>query len=98
MNKKFELEDADAAIIIKPDMTTELVIPKMDDDAEIKFDENQNIFITLAIGACMGDDDFRKLIQVKLDSMFENIEPVAADDSCDPDEEGPGCGGCKGCG
>lgn len=98
--KKFELEDGDAAVIIKADMTTELVIPKMDDDDEINFGENQNIFITLAIGACMADDDFREIIQAKLNTMFETVEPAPTepDDAPECDTDGPSCGGCQGCG
>jgi len=100
LKKNFELDDGDAAVIIKADMTTELVIPKMDDDDEINFSENQNIFITLAIGACMGDQDFRKIIQVKLDTMFEKVEPESTEPEDVPecDTDGPDCGGCQGCG
>lgn len=85
----------DAAIIIKQDMSTEIIIPKMDDEDSINFEENQNIFITLAISAAMGDEDFRAIISAKLGTMFETLEPVEPDD-CDTD--GPSCGGCQGCG
>jgi len=89
----FELDANDAAIIIKQDMSTEIVIPKMDDADSINFEENQNIFITLAISGAMGDDDFRAIISAKLDEMFAQVDETA---SCDPNE--PGCPGCQGCG
>jgi hypothetical protein len=108
-NDNYELAEEDAALVIKPDMTTELVIPKMDDDAAIKFEENQNVFICLAIGACMSDPDFRKIIQAKLSCMFETVEPGdgsvtdqedpgGTSGSTDDEQEDPSCGGCKGCG
>ncbi len=99
--KNFELDDGDAAVIIKADMTTELVVPKMDDEDEINFGENQNIFITLAIGACMGDDDFREIIQAKLNTMFETMDPPPTEPPpTEPEDapDGPSCDGCQGCG
>jgi len=89
----FELGANDAAIIIKQDMSTEIVIPKMEDEDNITFEENQNVFITLAISAAMSDDDFRALISAKLDEMFTKTDEDA---SCDPND--PGCPGCQGCG
>jgi len=91
----FELEDNDAAIIIKADMSTEVVLPKMGDDENISFEEHQNVFITLAISGSMGDADFRKIIQNKLDEMFTKTADECGDESpCCPSDGG----GCQGCG
>ena len=91
----FELGLNDAAIIIKQDMSTEIVIPKMEDEDSITFEENQNVFVTLAISAAMSDKNFRELISAKLDEMFTEADKAG---ECDADQEDPSCGGCKGCG
>jgi len=93
----FELGLNDAAIIIKQDMSTEIVIPKMEDEDSITFEENQNVFVALAISAAMSDDNFRAVISAKLDEMFTKVEE---DGGCDTDSpDGPICPtGCQGCG
>ncbi len=89
----------DAAIIIKQDMSTEIIIPKMEDEDNITFEENQNVFITLAISAAMSDDNFRALISAKLDEMFTKVEEDGSCDTDSPDSpDSPDCGGCQGCG
>ena len=90
----FELGDSDAAIIFKQDMSTEIVLPEMANDEAISFEEHQNMFVAIAISGSMGDDDFRKVISAKLDTMFKKTEEDAG--SCDTDDSG--CPGCKGCG
>lgn len=106
----FNLDDKDAAIIIKHDMTTEVIIPKLEDSEHVAFEDNQNIFITLAISGAMGDDNFKELISAKLDEMFKKAEedghgsvtdqedPGGTSGLADDEQEGPSCGGCKGCG
>ena len=41
----FDLKADSAAIIFHSDMSTELILPKMDDEETVDFDTNQNIFI-----------------------------------------------------
>jgi hypothetical protein len=100
----FKLDDRDAAIIIKHDMSTEVIIPKLDDAEHVTFEDNQNIFITLAISGAMSDDNFREVISAKLDEMFTKAEEDgvggfdAPDDTPDCDTDDPSCGGCQGCG
>jgi len=107
----FKLDDRDAAIVIKHDMTTEVIIPKLDDAEHVTFEDNQNIFITLAISGAMSDQNFRDVISAKLDEMFTKAEEDGvggsggesesedeSESECDADQEDPGCGGCKGCG
>ena len=89
----FELGDNDAAIIFKQDMSTEIVLPEMEDDEAISFEEHQNMFVAIAISGSMADEAFRKVISAKLDTMFKNTEKEAS--SCDTDDAG--CPGCKGC-
>ena len=93
----FELGANDAAIIFKQDMSTEIMLPKMGDEETIDFDTHQNMFIAIAISGAMADDDFRKIIGAKLDTIFTAAKEEGA--TCDvSDDQDPGCGGCQGCG
>ena len=91
----FELGDNDAAIIFKQDMSTEIMLPNMGDDETIDFEKHQNIFVAIAISGSMGDDDFRKVIGAKLDTMFNKADEMkAADEDTSSVCPSSGCAGC----
>jgi len=94
-NKDFELDDDDAAIVFKKDMSTELYIPHAgEDDAQVSFEEDQNIFVAIAIMAATNDKEFRELITRKMDEIFSKVDPAEDEEGCPPSN----CDSCCGCG
>jgi len=95
-DRTFELEGKDCAIIIKENMSTEVIIPKLAEDQNVTWEDNQNMFITIAISASMGQADFREVITKKLDEIMAQAVPATR---CGTEETGcPGScpGGCAG--
>lgn len=93
---EFKLDDTDTALVIKQDMTTEMYLPKLDDNDAVSTEDNQNVYITMAIMLAMNDDDFRALIQKKINIIFQSLDTEEAD-NVDPDPSPcPGCPGCAG--
>lgn len=77
----FDLDADSAAIIFHKDMSTELILPKMEDNEDVSFDEHRNIFMAIAVAALLDDEDFRKLAQSKIETMFETAKiMMEADD------------------
>lgn len=109
MNKtKFELEGNDCALILKSDMSMELVLPNFDDESKVDFDKNQNIFIAMAISASMSDEKFKEYIKTKLDTIFETADALRETEEADtidaeiieetdiePVSPCPACPGCN---
>ena len=81
----FDLDKKEAALIFHQDLSVELVLPKMDDSEEVHFDENQNIFVAMAIASLTDHPAMRQLVGAKLGQMMG-----MAEEGC-----GGGCGGCK---
>jgi hypothetical protein len=75
----FELGDNDCAIVIKQDMSVEMVLPKMADEDRIDGREHQNVYITMAITASMADKPFKEVINAKLDEMFKTLSKEEAE-------------------
>jgi hypothetical protein len=97
----FSMGSKDCAIIIKEDMSSEMIIPKFADDEHVGWEEHQNLFITVAISSSMGEPDFREVITKKLDEMMTmNSKAEGGSGDCTPTDGGiDGCtGGCCGCG
>ena len=87
-NDKFKLEDDDVAIIIKKDMTFELVLPNIDENKGLSPNDQQNIFVGVTIVSSLNDEDFRTMIATKMDRIFPPTDPPAG---C----SGGDCGGCS---
>ena len=96
MSETFELENEDCALVIKKDMTTELVIPKFGDNADITWQENQNMFVAIAIAASMDNPEFMAIVSKRLDEIMAQAGNDKSE-SCGT-EAAPGCGSCCGCG
>jgi hypothetical protein len=92
------LGEKDCAMIFKQDMSSELIIPKFADEEPITWEENQNMFLAIAISAAMSDADFRAVISKKIGEIMEKSHPETA--ACDPgDGSDKDCSaGCCGCG
>ena len=75
----FDLKADSAAIIFHSDMSTELILPKMDDEETVDFDTNQNIFISMAIVSLLDDEGFRKYVGTKLETMLETADALRED-------------------
>ena len=87
----FDLDAHEAALIFKKDFSIELVIPKMDDNEEVDFNENQNIFVAMAMAALADHPLQRQLVGAKLDEMLGMTKDEG--EGCSPE----GCaGGCCG--
>lgn len=71
----FDLGDKDCALIIKQDMVTEMVLPIFEPDVLVSWEENQNMFLTIAIRAVMDQDDFRKIIADKIEEIMTGMSP-----------------------
>jgi hypothetical protein len=84
----FDLEATSAAIIFNKDMSTELVLPKMSDEEVVDFEENQNLFIAMAIASLLDDAGFRNYVSMKLETMFETMDAIRENNK----------GGCSDCG
>jgi len=93
MSEDFKLENEDCALIIKKDMTTEVVIPKFRDNEDITWEENQNMFVVIAIAASMDNPEFTAIVTKKLDEIMSQ----AKSEDCGG-EAAPSCGSCCGCG
>ena len=93
-NEEFELDADDAAIVFKKDMSTEIYIPKVKEDDLVNFDENQNVFVSIAIMSSMNDVEFRDLISKKMDELFTKMTSEEEEEKCPPSN----CGSCCGCG
>ncbi len=90
----FDLEAEDCAIIFKKDMSSELVLPAISDDETVDFEENQNVFVAMAISASLNDPKFREIVGAKLDEMFAEVEASTEEvPSCDPSDCGGTCCG-----
>jgi len=92
----FDLEDTSAAIIFHKDMSTELMLPKMSDEETVAFDDNQNIFIAMAIVSLLDDEGFRKYVGDKLEIMLETADALREGDEDTVDVDCPS-GGCACC-
>ena len=90
----FDLDAEDCAIIFKKDMSSELVLPEIKEDETVDFNENQNVFVAMAISASLNDPAFREIVGKRLDEMFAQVEASTEEvPPCDPS----GCpGGCCG--
>ena len=75
----FDLKADSAAFIFHSDMSTELILPKMDDEETVDFDTNQNIFISMAIASLLDDEGFRKYVGTKLETMLETADALRED-------------------
>lgn len=82
----FDLGAGEAALIFKEDMSVDVILPKMDDTETVDMENNQNMFVAMAIAASTDNPMFRHVISNKLDEMLN------------PEDTGAGCGGCGGCG
>lgn len=95
-----ELDKGDCALIIKQDMTMELIIPDFDDNETVDWDKNQNVFVGMAISSSMSDEKFREYIKEKIDAIFKTADSLKKDDTpeaeFEPVSESP-CGTCPGC-
>ena len=76
----YELGPDDAAFIVRKDMTIEIVVPKMEEDETINYDDNENIFLVLAIAAAMEEESFQDVISDKLDEVFESLAGISDED------------------
>ena len=88
----FELAADEAALIFKKDMSIEIVIPNMKDEETVDFEENQNMFVAMAIAASSDSPLFRQVIGEKLEEMLGGSGGVE-----DPHDGGVDCDGCQGC-
>lgn len=76
----YELGPDDAAFIVRKDMTIEIVVPKMEEQETINYEDNQNIFLVLATAAAVEEDKFQGVISEKLDEMFEALADLSEAD------------------
>jgi hypothetical protein len=81
----FDLGPNEAALIFKQDMSIEMVLPKLEDDEEVNFDDNQNIFVAMAIGSLTDNPNFRQLVGGKLNEILGMAGGCS----------GSGCSGCN---
>jgi len=88
----FTLEDDACAIIIKKDMSTEMMLPNMSDDAVIEFEDHINIYVTMAIATGLSDGRLKGSITEIMDSMFKKMDE-AEQPSCVCGSEST----CEGC-
>ena len=72
----FDLKAEDAAIIFKQDGGVELILPKIDDEETVDYENNQNIFIAMAVASAMDDVKFREFIVNKVELMFEAADAM----------------------
>ena len=84
---EFNLDATSAALIFNQDMSTELVLPKIEDTETVDFEENQNLFIAMAIASLLDDQGFRNYVAAKLETMFETMDDIKSSAE----------GGCSGC-
>jgi hypothetical protein len=84
-NKDFKLDADDAALIFKKDLSTEMYLPNFDSEEVVDFDENQNVYVAIAISLALNDEDFRSIIGNKINTILQASE-VSSE------------GGCSGCG
>ena len=96
-NNEFKLDAEDVALVIKKDMSTELYLPNLPDDVKLDPNDNQNVFVLIAINLAMRDQKFTEMISEKMDIIFATADMVSEE------EEGKGCsptacGECPGCG
>jgi len=84
----FELDPEDAAIIMKKDLSFEIILPKMEDDTIIDSDEHKNILAMMALGSLFKEPEFTKQINERIATMLAAMEAME-------DEDSP-CGGCPG--
>ena len=78
-----------AVLILNNDMSTRIALPAMKDGDTVDFDKNKNVFVAIAIAALLEDDEFKKLIETKLDTMIGGLDGDCGSES--------NCGGCCGC-
>lgn len=91
-NDEFKLDALDAAIVITKDMSVNMYLPKISDEETVNVDDNQNVFVIMAMMMSLDDPEFREWISKKIDMIL-----AASDAMCTPPEGG--CdGGCCGCG
>ena len=83
----FDLDATSAAILFHKDLSTELILPKLDDEEVVDFEENQNLFIAMAVASLMDDDGFRNYVAMKLNTMMETADALREDEIQ--------CGGCS---
>ena len=77
----FTLEDDACAIIIKKDMSTEMMLPNMKDDETIEFEDHVNIYVTMAITTGLNDGRLRDPITAIMDEMFKKMDDIAEEDN-----------------
>lgn len=70
----FDLEEGGAALTINKDLTTEIIMPKVDPEAYFDVAENRNVFLILAISVLLEEPDFIDAVDAKLEEMFEDLE------------------------
>lgn len=83
----FELDGKDCALVLKSNMEIEIVLPKFTDDEVVDFDENQNVFVAMAIASLFNDDDFKEMVGERIDDMMSQF----TEGSCCSGNCGPGC-------
>ena len=81
-SRTYELESTSASIIFNQDMTTELMLPKVSDDEVVDFEENQNIFVAIAIASLMDDPQFRTMVGERMNHILSQADTES------------GCSGC----
>lgn len=83
----FELDVKDCALILKSDMEVEIVLPKFSDEEVIDYENNQNVFVSMAIASLFDDEGFRNMVGERIDEMMNQF----VEGECCGGECGPGC-------
>jgi hypothetical protein len=63
--ERTQLEDDDVCLIIGKDKLPQIIVPKMNDYDEVP----EHVLFTVAVGVFFNDDDFKKFIMDKWDSI-----------------------------
>ena len=90
----FDLEATSAAIIFNQDMGVELILPKMSEEDVVSIDDNQNIFVAMAIVTLADDPKFREFVSMRMKTMLDTAEALAEDEKNNPPITP--CGSCSG--
>lgn len=85
-DKRYYLDEKDAAIVFHEDMSFEMVLPKVGDEDMIS--SNSNTFFVIALALAMRKPEFMQIVDDQRAMMQRQM-----DEGC---SAGPTCGGCPG--